>query len=101
MMIALLGVGVAAWRPAPRPLVGGGPSAAARPSVAFGDPLELANWSPVVAAAPARPPSLAGIAAAATEAAPLERGIIYVQPSYHFASTLLLDMDACCARTWT
>jgi hypothetical protein len=68
MMIALLGVGVAAWRPAPRPLVGGGPSAAARPSVAFGDPLELANWSPVVTAAPARPPSLAGIAAAATAA---------------------------------
>ena len=24
---------------------------------------------------------------------PLERGIIYVQPSFHFASTLLLDMD--------
>ena len=41
-------------------------------------------------------------AAAGAVAAPLkqpaatatfERGIIYVQPSYHFASTLLLDMD--------
>ena len=28
-----------------------------------------------------------------TPSQPLERGIIYVQPSYHFASTLQLDLD--------
>ena len=35
---------------------------------------------------------LAGSLPALTGAEPLERGIIYVQPSYHYTSTLLLDM---------
>ena len=37
---------------------------------------------------------LAALVASSLASAPLQRGVIYVQPSFHYTSTLLLDMDA-------